>query len=336
MLCTFCNTARLDNEAPCPQCGAPSPLLSRMNGTGTFGMGFGSPPAASWTSPSSPFTNVQTGQWGQAGQGQFGQAGQQFPPVLPQTPQIAQQAGNEQSQQPVSLLPVPYQPQQQLMNGVPTGPLMLGNALIPVPMEHLEALVPALPEDEHIVHVPPMYTKPRAIIPRYRAISGLLSVLIVTILFCSGAGYYAKASGKLSALSQLYGMAPPASLKPAPTPTLRNPASPVFGPAYNIINSATTNSRIDPVSHASAQPATAFQVGQTIYLTYSVQRPKSPGTVYIKWYTNGAFYQSPPPIPLNTDAISGYTTQKYVQPAEGMVELYWNDQLAIRLFFVVR
>ena len=328
MLCTFCNTARLDNEAPCPQCGAPSPFPGRTNGTSGFG--FGSPPVAPWES-STPFSAGMV-------TGQLGQMGQQLPPFLPQTPQLGQQVGNgtAQPQQPVSLLPIPYQPQQQPMNSVTTGTLMLGNALIPVPLEHLEALVPALPEDENIVHIAPMYTKPRALIPRYRAISGLLSVLIVTILFCSGAGYYAKASGRLSALNQFYGMAPPASLKPAPTAPLPNPANPVFGPAYTIINSATTNSRIDPISHASAQPATAFQVNQTIYLTYSVQRPKSPGTVHIKWYTNGSFYQSPPPISLSTEAISGYTTQRYVQPAEGMVELYWNDQLAIRLFFVVR
>ena len=259
-------------------------------------------------------------------------------PLLPHTPQHSFPSEPPQygQQQPISMLPALYQPQQQQLNPAQTGPLLQGSGLIPVPLQHLSAMVPALPADESIIHVPPMYTKPRPIIPRYRAISGLLSILIVAILFCSGAGYYAKASGKLSSLSQFYGMAPPASLKPTPMMPLPNPPNPVFGPAYSTINSATTNSRIDPTSHASAQPATVFQVDQTIYLTYSVQKPKTPGTVYIKWYTNGAFFQSPPPIPLDKEAISGYATQKYVQPEEGMVELYWNDQLAIRLYFVVR
>jgi len=57
--------------------------------------------------------------------------------------------------------------------------------------------------------------------------------------------------------------------------------------------------------------------------------------VVIKWYTNGLFYQSSTTMTI-TGAISGYTEEVYVQPAEGMVELYWNNQLAIRLYFVVR
>lgn len=315
MLCTFCNTARLDNEAPCPQCGAPSPLVDRRNTTFASGTrnGAGQLAAPPWESDTASLANVPSGQY--------------VSPMSPQTPQ---------QQPPVSMLPAIYQPQYQQFNPAQTGSLPVGQGLIPVPMQHLGAMLPALPQDESIVYVPPMYTKPRPIIPRYRAISGLLSILIVGILFCSGAGYYAKASGKLSAITQLYGMVPPTSLKPTPIVALPDPHAPVFGPAYSIINSATTNSRIDPTSHASAQPATIFQVDQTIYLTYSVQKPKTPGTVYIKWYTDGAFYQAPAPIPLGQDSISGYATQKYVQPEEGMVELYWNDQLAIRLYFVVR
>ncbi|GAC1349896.1 MAG: hypothetical protein NVS2B12_42490 [Ktedonobacteraceae bacterium] len=214
---------------------------------------------------------------------------------------------------------------------------MNGSALMPMPLQHTGAMLPALPEEEGVIYVPPMYTKPRAVIPRYRAISGLLSVLIVTALLCSGAAYYVKASGKLTVLSQLYGLIPPPSVKAPPTPVLPDPkANPDFGPGYSIINSAATNSRIDPVSHASAQPANAFQTNQTIYLTYSVQKPKTPGVMTIKWFTNGSFYQSTDPISVSTTGITGFTTQKYAKPAEGMVELFWNDELAIRLYFVVR
>jgi len=252
----------------------------------------------------------------------------QASPVMTQTSTQPQQ--RQQGKQ-LSSLPVPYQPQPPFMTK------QSGNGLIP--MQQPGALYPALPGDgqDGAIYVPPMYTKPRAIIPRYRAISGLLSVLIVAVLLCSGVSYYLNTSGKLTAIKQLYGFVPPPSAKPAATPVLADPkANPDFGPGYTIINSATTNSRIDPISHASAQPANVFQVNQTIYLTYSVQRPKSPGVMSIKWYTNGSFYQSPTPIQVATNAITGYTTQKYTQAAEGTVELYWNDQLAIRLYFVVR
>lgn len=308
MLCTFCNSARLDNEAPCPHCGAPSPLLAN-SGIRTPGT------ALPWGGISSSTGNLAKNN--------------QSPYVMPQT-------STQSEQQQMSLLPVPYQSQQPAMT-MPTASMQAGNGLIP--MQQMGSMAPALPGDgqDGVVYIPPMYTKPRAIIPRYRAISGLLSVLIVIGLLCAGVSYYANASGKLTLLSQFYKLVPPPNIKPTAAPVLVDPkANPDFGPAYSIINSATTNSRIDPVSHASAQPTNTFQVNQTIYLTYSVQHPKKAGVMIIKWYTDGSFYQSSPPVPVTTNAITGYTTQKYTQPAEGKVELYWNDQLAIRLYFVVR
>ena len=309
MLCTFCNSARLDNEAPCPRCGAPSPLLA-SSGIGTPGT------VLPWGDISSSTGNLAKNN--------------QLPHVMMQTSTQSEQ------QQQMSLLPVPYQPQQSAMM-MPTASMQAENGLIP--MQQMGSMAPALPGDgqDGAVYIPPMYTKPRAIIPRYRAISGLLSVLIVIGLLCAGVSYYVNASGKLTMLSQFYKLAPPPNVKPTAAPVLADPkANPDFGPAYSIINSATTNSRIDPISHASAQPTNIFQVNQTIYLTYSVQHPKTAGVMIIKWYTNGSFYQSSPPVPVTTNAITGYTTQKYTQPAEGKVELYWNDQLAIRLYFVVR
>ena len=255
-----------------------------------------------------------------------------------QAPQLMTQASSPtESQQQISLLPVPYQNQQSSIMPTAAATMQAEHGLMP--MQQAGSMAPALPGDgqDGVVYVPPMYTKPRAIIPRYRAISGLLSVLIVMVLLCAGASYYANASGKVAAFNQFLKLAPPPSNKPEATPALADPkTNPDFGPAYSIINSAATNSRIDPASRASAQPTSIFQVNQTIYLTYSVQRPKTAGVMIIKWYTNGSFYQSPTPIPVSSNAITGYTTQKYTQPAEGTVELYWNDQLAICLYFVVR
>ena len=309
-----------------------------------------------WGNTTSSLSNVQLNnqaaqvlpQTPQGEQQPWGAPGAGHPPGMPllyshdeqQQPWRTQGApllySHDEQQQPISLLPVPYQPPQSFMTAQQSS-MMNGNALMPMPVQNTGAMLPALPEEEGVIYVPPMYTKPRAVIPRYRVISGLLSVIIVTALLCSGASYYVKASGKLTVLSQLYGLVPPPSVKARPTPVLPDPkANPDFGPGYSIINSAATNSRIDPVSHASAQPANAFQTNQTIYLTYSVQKPKTPGVMTIKWFTNGSFYQSTDPISVSTTGITGFTTQKYAKPAEGMVELYWNNELAIRLYFVVR
>jgi hypothetical protein len=195
--------------------------------------------------------------------------------------------------------------------------------------------VPALPDEGESIHIPPMYTKPRAIIPPYRAISGLLSVLIVFALLCTGASYYAKASGKLSFIHQIIGDARPQNLKPSPTPSFQ-PArtQPDYGPAISIINSATTASRIDPQTDVALDQAYIFQPNETIFVTYSVH-PKTPGMVTFKWYTNNQPFQVSQKGPIQGEK-NGVAEMQFSTPLQGKVELYWNDQLAWRLYFVVQ
>jgi hypothetical protein len=96
---------------------------------------------------------------------------------------------------------------------------------------------------------------------------------------------------------------------------------------------AATASKIDPATAQPQVPANLFKVGDTIFLTYSVH-PKSAGIVTANWYTNNNFYQKSTSTSIK-DASSGYFPMQYLQPAEGRVELYWNNQLAITLYFVV-
>ena len=270
--------------------------------------------------------------------------------MAPQAAQIPPQTLNSNAtvQQQQSMLPVPYQPwaglpdqqqaqflqQQQSLAILPQGAST--TALAPASSD--ASLAPGqLHPEETPIYVAPMYTKPRPIIPRYRAISGLLSVLIVSLLLCTGVGLYAKASGKLSFLRVIYGgEIRPKSVKPAPVTTLPAPKL-VFqpGPASNIITSASTASNIDLHTAVPLIETTSFKPGETIFLTYSVH-PPSPGTVLIKWYTNGLFYESSPPMEIkNAKDTNGYTVMQFPQPLEGSVELYWNNQLGIRLYFVV-
>src|SRR5206468_9351590 len=117
---------------------------------------------------------------------------------------------------------VPYQPPQQ-QAPLPMSIADRNTALIPVPVQNIGPLVPAQPQDETIVYVPPMYTKPRPVIPRYRIISGLLSFLIVTILLCVGTSYYVKASGSLNALGHFSGLTTPPNLQLTPAAALPDP-----------------------------------------------------------------------------------------------------------------
>lgn len=315
MLCVYCNTSRPMNEAPCPNCGAPSLQVGSIMGN------YEATEATSWRGPARPTTGAQ---WGT----------QAFP-GSPETLQ-APKAQNQQQ----SLLPVPYHPgagvtgvqgvQQQSLLVIPPG--SFAGAALPVPVQAEEA---------ELIYVPPMYTKPRAVIPRYRAISGLLSLLIVSILLCIGTTYYAKATGKLTLIQQALGNIPPPSVKPT-SATLPDPPQSVYspGPATTIINSATTASIIDQTTATARQPGKVFKVGQTFYLTYSVH-PKADGAVVIKWYTNGHFYTTvTAPISAKDGPQNGSYPMRYSQPLEGKIELYWSEQgkeqLAITLYFVVR
>lgn len=278
---------------------------------------------------------------------------------LPQTPQVAeqvqQQSFQSQSSQPLpssgaaspSLLPAIYHggaANQQGQASMMMMPMDASNALMPLQDMDAGTMLSTIPLNEGAVYVAPMYTKPRPLIPRYRAISGLISVLIVVLLACGTAGYYAKASGKFAAVGHLFGNVLPANEPPPPTPVLPDPKqSSDYGPAANIITSAATNTRIDLQSDISEQPSKIFHTGQTIYLTYSVLPPKNkPGALTIEWYTNNTLYLTSTPKDMTSNqknagaVLNGFTTQAFSQPGEGKVVLLWNNQPGITLYFVVR
>jgi len=322
MLCPFCNAFRPANNAPCEQCKAPSPLVGNASGQNQ------TPPGTSWGGPITPASGNG---WGnQVPQGSF-QSGVNDNALWGQV-MIPQQAPGSIQQQNPSMLPVQYQggsaPSQQA--------LKVTSSNLPIIHKGNEnaSMVPALPQGEAPIHVPAMYTKPRAIIPAYRAISGLISVIIVSVLLCTGAGLYAKATGKLSFLHQVYGDARPDNVKTTQSAALPVPAAmPTFGTESQIINSAATASQIDQATAQPRVPTNLFKVGDTIFLTYSVHA-KSPGIVTARWFTNNNFYQISTSTPIK-EASSGYFPMQYLQPAEGKVELFWNGQFAVALLFVV-
>jgi hypothetical protein len=371
MFCTYCNANRPQNEAPCPNCGAPSPLQGSMsfgswgqaspqmntmppNAPGQFSpasdnqLPFYTPAASmnSWNqfSPeaNSPLPQISfdappsVNDWNQfspASNNSWNNPAPQMPFEASPTSWASPQNGLQAPQEPSkSLVPVSYQGQMGLQTQQAAE---IAFPLIQAPA--MEQMLPALPEDA--VYVPPMYTKPRPIIPRYRIISGLLSILIVSLLVCGGVSYYAKASGNLKLLGRAITGAPPTRIQPTATPTLPDPPVKTdIGPAYNKIPAATTTLRIDK-NYTPLQPTRIFQVGQQFYLTFTIPNA-SGGTVTAKWYMNGQFYRETTvgstTAKPGTGMVNAYVSMQYETPAEGTVELDWNNQLAQRLYFVVR
>ncbi len=330
MICPSCNNFRPANQESCPYCNAVSPLMrdsgtfsdaqfsSTMGNTGSFASS--SLRNGNMAAPAGPGAETHDNTlWARV------MDPQAFPSTSPT---------NEQP----SLLPVPYQPQQ---TGTAFQSLMTISPGLPTihAGEDAGALIPAPPTTEPVVHIQPMYTKPRPIIPRYRAISGLLSVLIVFGLLCAGADYYAKVTGKLAFLHGIIGEVPQKDTPPPPVTELPVPPMTLQqGPAFNSIPSATTASRValDSQNVIALDHTNQFKVGQDIYLTYSVH-PRAPGTVTLKWYTNSTFYIASDPKPVTNTKVeyTGYAKIQFSKPIEGKVEIYWNNQIAVTLLFVV-
>ncbi len=366
MFCTYCQITRVANEAPCPNCGAPSPLLTqssyanREEGASTraawgetganssqLGAQWGQPiPQFSFDAPAEQANfSAAPPMWQQAGQGYAPQQtsfwqqseeaswqqppGQQFEsasqPLAPQAPQQ-------------SFLPVPYEGDNALQISGRRSTISL--QLVPEhAIQHMIPIDQAAPAEA--VYVPPMYIKPRPIVPKYRVISGLLSVFIMALLVCSGAGYYAKTSGVLAKTTQFITgrhvqnlPMDSANIKDPPEQTTKD-----FGPAYNVIPSAVTTLNVDK-NNLAKQPARVFKPNQMFYLVFSVQAPGGGkgGIVHTKWYTNDKYFKDIASEELIKpgEVKSGNIPMRFTAPLSGRVELYWNDQLALKLYFAVK
>ena len=280
MLCPSCKNFRPANNAPCPACQAASPLMSNAWGeqqftssgpwneqqlasSGSWGgpvTNDGYDGADQFAFPASPWQDSSNA----AQQLAFPTAAQQDSSFWSQTSGADHSTGKRASEQ--SLLPVPYQeqlsPDAQMLMAMqrPFPPLNQG----------FNPLVPALPGENQDgpIYVPPMYTKPRPIIPRYRAISGLISMLVVFGILCSGAGYYAQVTGKLTFFEKILGVYSPPAIASTGKMLAVPPLQQTAGPAANNITSAViSNSKnTDPQHGTVANEVNQFMVGDTIYL----------------------------------------------------------------------
>lgn len=346
MLCPSCNNFRPATNAPCPSCNAPSPLAGNVQGGNAF---FSANP---WDNGSGNEANNPPGQLPFGSSFWQDSAGGNAPQVpFPQSPQpgnlwmqVMSPSSDQQGGQAMGQALVPYQAPNQ---GQPANnSLMVLPSAFPTINQNargVNPLLPALPDaGEAPVYVAPMYTKPRPLIPRYRAVSGLLSVLIVCVLLCAGAGYYAKVTGKLTFIQSMFGSYTPPKIAAAQNmlPVPSNQVTP--GPVWNtIVTSAAISNSVDPKTNQVSSYINHFTVGQIVYITCSVNTSKA-GTLIVQYYTNDKYYtKTSKPVNANTQATASFP-MTFEQPFEGKAEIYWADaqgknaQLAVTLLFVVQ
>ena len=343
MLCSYCKVPRIANEAACPNCGALSPLQEAPTDniwehTRTTEAAIIDKPRPNIFSKAVPHFQRQASSAAPRPQqldfpdtGYSGSSGHWIPQpsfTHNSTSTQVQPVEPQSTDQRQALLPVPYQQ-------IPPGVGQTTMSLQLIPDQAVEHLLPAIPD---VVHVPPIYTEPRPLTPKYQAISSLVSLIIVTLLLCGGSTYYANATGKLAFLHQLFADTRPPNIQANQTTFPDPPIDRGIGPAYSIIPSAATALRVDPKTNFVITPINVFSPGQPFYLAFSVISPNNDGRVYTKWYTDNQYFmtvQSKELIKAHSNE-SGSVSITYPQAAEGSVEIYWNDQLAQRLYFVVR
>jgi hypothetical protein len=164
--------------------------------------------------------------------------------------------------------------------------------------------------------------------------------VIVISFLCVGSAYLVKDSGILQAVGIGRSIS---DIAPTPVPTLAEPLkNQVPGPAAANIPSSATSSRYDTKTLEPTLSVQDFTVNQTVYVTYTVQSIKQDGRVSAKWYTNNQIYYTQQSAVIKAKDLqanenrNGLFEMRFVNPAECKVELWWNNQLATTMYFVVR
>lgn len=342
MLCPSCNNFRPANNAPCPMCQAPSPLVSNASAAGnSWGEQQSFASSGSWGGPA-PSNN----DWNAApGQPAFptspwqdsSNAAQQlaFPTAAQNNNAFWSQASNTPGAQSPqqSLLPALYQGQP----GPASQSLMVQQQAFPTFNPQFNPHLPALPDEEQEapVYVAPMYTKPRPLIPRYRAISGLLSMIIVFAMLCGGAGYYAQTTGKLNFLEKMLGTYSPPAIVQAHNMLSVPSTQQTVDPAGNVVTGTSIGNNINQDTGYIANYVNQFKIGEKIWISCNLNTSK-PGVITLKWYNDGNFYREIKSEQIDPKQKNGVSFSIiYAQATEGKVEIYWNDQLQRTLLFVV-
>ncbi|GHO70059.1 hypothetical protein KSC_089510 [Ktedonobacter sp. SOSP1-52] len=162
-----------------------------------------------------------------------------------------------------------------------------------------------------------------------RVLSSIAAVLIVAALV----------GGALLLFGPKHQSAMVGSKAPIPTAIathIPDPGPSEVGPGASIITSATTTSHIDPNSHIALDKHQVFARGTVFYVIYNISTKENAGKIAVKVFTNGIQDKAQETAIEANQNKHGYISLSYSVVLSGKIELYWNDQLAYRLYFAVR
>lgn len=160
-----------------------------------------------------------------------------------------------------------------------------------------------------------------------RVISGMLSILLVTVGVCAGLGFLGQQqlAKVLSGPLHIVVASPTVDMSQIPRTPVSTP-----GPSAKIVTSAVTAHGIDN-NYNAVDISSYFQVNSTVYVVANIvgASQKTTNTLSCTWFLDGIDYKlksgttSPLP-PSKTSNFHGYCALPYYQTGVGMVRIYWN------------
>lgn len=160
-----------------------------------------------------------------------------------------------------------------------------------------------------------------------RVISGVLSILVVSVGVCGGLGFLGQ-----QRLAQMF-TGPLRSFIASPTVDLSQiPVTPVStpGPSSKFVVSAVTAQAKDPQNNP-IDVTSQFTVNSTVYVVVKIlgASQTTSNTLTCRWFLNGVDYNlkqdtSTTIAPNKASGYNGYCGLTYYQTGVGMVKIYWN------------
>lgn len=327
MECDQCGAPR-QRTGLCPECGAPPPRLASRGGPGGSGArGFSQPGSGARGASGANFPPSRSGGGllsRNSGAPRRGQSGDSWDDEYASygNPSPSRSGGRYTSGEYGGVDPsralVTQQQYNEVMPPAAEGQLMMG---FPQTDEEERAIGMRRP-----AYIPATEPKRKRKLNSGRVVSGMLSILLVTVGVCGGLGFLAQ--------KQIQRFTGPLNITAAqPTVDMSQvPATPVStpGPASKVVVSVVTAHGIDN-KYNPEDESSVFNVNSMVYVVANIvgASQTTTNTFSCVWYINGVNYQlktakqtSLPPG--NASNFHAYCALPYYQPGVGMVKVYWN------------
>ena len=176
-------------------------------------------------------------------------------------------------------------------------------------------------------YIPATEPKRKKKLSSARVLSGVLSILVVTVGVCGGLGFLGQ-----QRLKQVFN-GPLRNFIASPTVDLSQiPVTPVStpGPAAKVVVSAVTAQAKDP-NNNPIDVTSQFTVNSTVYVVVKIlgASQTTSNKLTCRWFLNGVDYNlkqdtSTTIAPSKASGYNGYCGLTYYQTGWGMVKVYWN------------